>query len=55
MTGPEALFAFAAAAIIALLVPRSSTHRRFVFLLLTGVGVLLGVGLSLGAVGRIFN
>jgi hypothetical protein len=55
MTGPQILFPFAAAGLALLLVPTSFKFRGFLFLLLTGTGILLGVGLSLGNVTRLFN
>jgi hypothetical protein len=55
MTGPQILLAFAAAGLALLLVPTSFKFRGFLFLLLTGTGILLGVGLSLGNVTRLFN
>ena len=55
MTGPQILLAFAAAGLALLLVPTSFNFRGFLFLLLTGTGILLGVGLSLGNVTRLFN
>jgi predicted RND superfamily exporter protein len=55
MTGPQILLAFAAAGLALLLVPTSFKFRGFLFLLLTGTGILLGVGLSLGNLTSLFN
>jgi hypothetical protein len=55
MSGPETLLAFAAIWIAALMLPTSVRGRGMMLLLLTGVSVLLGVGMTLGSVGHLFN
>src|SRR5438067_7778859 len=55
MTGSQILLAFAAAGLALLLVPTSFKLRGFLFLLLTGTGILLGVGLSLGNLTSLLN
>jgi hypothetical protein len=55
VTGSGILLGLGILWVAALLVPTSFQHRGMLFLLLTGVSLLLGVALSLGQLGRSFG
>ena len=55
LTAGELALTVAAVWLMALMIPKSFRLRGFVFLLLTGFSLLLGVGLSLGNVASLFH
>jgi hypothetical protein len=55
MTGSQLVLAFSVLWIVGLMVPTSFQYRGLLLLLLTGVSLMLAIGLGLGAVGRLFS